>query len=154
MALSEYTTFATPPLAFPINGKTYTLAPLGIEAGIRLAAAIVGKDDELNDLSGSALWRLVLGTVWDDMIADGVPLEAATRAGLAALADHQQGRAFAEVIWETGADPKALEKYLTEQLTPNRATRRSPSTAKATTTRKPVSTSGTTSRPKSAKPKA
>jgi hypothetical protein len=147
MALSEYTTFATPPLAFPINGKVYTLAPLGIAAGIKLAGAIVDGDPELDDLKGEALWKLILGTVWDEMITDGVPLEAATRAGLTALADHQEGRAFAEVIWETGADPKALEKYLTAKA-PNRASRRSPSTAKATTTKPRAATSGTTSRKK------
>lgn len=145
MALSEYTNFATEPLAFPINGKLYKMAPLSIRAGLRLANAVEGGDDELDDLKGEALWRLLLGDVWDDMIADGVPLEAATRAGLAALADHQQGRAFAEVIWETGADPKALEKYLTAQA-PSRASRRSPSTAKATTTKRPAVTNGTTSR--------
>jgi hypothetical protein len=146
MALSEYQTFATPPLAFPINGKTYALEPLGIAAGLRLAEAITGQDDELNDLKGSALWQLVLGAVWDQMIADGVPLEAATRAGLAALADHQQGRAFAEVIWETGADPKALEKYLTAKA-PNRAARRSRSTAAASTTKRRASTSSTKTSP-------
>lgn len=142
MALSEYTTFATKPLAFPINGKTYTLEPISIPAGMRLAEAIEGGDTELDDLKGVALWQLLLGATWDEMIADGVPLEAATRAGLAALADHQQGRAFAEVIWETGADPKALQKYLTAKA-PNRAARRSPSTAKASTTNPRASTSST-----------
>jgi hypothetical protein len=142
MSLSEYQTFATPPLAFPINGKTYTLKPLSIEAGLRLAGAIEDGDAELDDLKGEALWRLLLGDTWDEMRTDGVPLEAATRAGLTALADHQQGRAFAEVIWETGADPKALEKYLTAKA-PNRAARRSRGTAKASTTKRPASTSTT-----------
>jgi hypothetical protein len=142
MALSEYQTFATPPLAFPINGKTYTLKPLSIEAGLRLAGAIEDGDAELDDLKGESLWRLLLGDTWDEMRTDGVPLEAATRAGLTALADHQQGRAFAEVIWETGADPKALERYLKAKA-PNRAARRSPGTAKASTTKRPASTSTT-----------
>lgn len=141
-ALTEYTDFAKEPLSFPINGKTYTLAPLGIADGLRLADAIEGNDDDLNDLRGAALWRMLLGDVWDQMIADNVPLEAATRAGLTALADHQNGRAFATVVWETGADPKALDRYLTAKA-PNRAAKRSPSTAKAPTTKPRASTSTT-----------
>lgn len=145
-ALTEYTNFATEPLSFPINGKTYTLAPLGIADGLRLADAVTGNDDELNDLSGAALWRMLLGDVWDQMLTDNVPLEAATRAGLTALADHQHGRAFATIVWETGADPKELDRYLTAKA-PNRAAKRSRSTAKAPTTKPPVSTSTTKTSP-------
>jgi hypothetical protein len=142
MALSEYQTFATPPLEFPINGKTYRLEPLGIAAGLKLADALTDPESELNDLKGAALWKLLLGDIWDQFIEDGVPVEAATRAGITALADHQEGRAYAEVVWETGADPKALEKFLKAKA-PNRAARRSPATAKASTTKRPASTSTT-----------
>jgi len=147
MALTPYESFAEEPLQFPISGKTYTLKPIDIPAGIRLAEIVSGKDKAAKNLAGEALWKLLLGSLWDEMVADGVPLAAATRAGLTALADYQYGREMAEAAWESGADPKALTVYLTSK-TGNRATRRSAGTGKATTTKPRAVSNGTTS-PKS-----
>jgi hypothetical protein len=133
MTLAAYETIAPEPLVFPINGKTYTLPPIGIEDGIRIAEGVSGKNEEFQNLRADELWRLLLGPLWDQMIADGVPLRAATRAGVTALADYQYGRTMAEAAWASGANPEALQKYLTEKLAPNRAARRSTSTAKAST---------------------
>jgi hypothetical protein len=142
--LSDYSAFAEGPLVFPINGKQYVLPELGIEAGLELAGVVSGKDKAFQRKEGVELWKLLLGPLWDEMVADGVPLAAATRAGLAALADRQYGREVAKIAWETGADPKALEPYMRAQG--NRASRRSNSTAGAKKTQKPVSTKATTSR--------
>lgn len=146
MALSAYETLTNEPLAFPIGGKTYTLAPLSIPAGLKLAGVVSGEDTEFLESKTEELWKLILGPLWDEMITDGVPLAAAIRVALTAYAEHTEGRATALIAWETGGDPKALEKYLSPE--PNRASRRSPSTAKATTTKPRVVSSGTSSRKK------
>jgi hypothetical protein len=148
MALSAYEEFDEPPLEFPIGGKTYVLPEYSIPAGLKLSDIISGKDKDGEQLAGEALWRLLLGPLWDEMIADGVPLRAATRAGITALADYQYGREFAEATWEAGVDPKVLAAYM-DQPTPNRAQRRSKSTAAATTTKPRASTSGTKTSPRS-----
>lgn len=129
------------PLAFPIRGKVYTLGPVGIDAGLRLSAILAGTEKAPKDQQ--VVFRLAMGDVWDEMRADGVPVEAGLRAGLSAMADFQSGRLAAEAIWEAGVDPKALEAWIAGQQdsTP------SPSMAKATSTRKRATTSGTTSRP-------
>lgn len=147
MALSAYETFAEEPLRFPIGSKVYELKPVGIEAGLKLAGVLTGRDKEFGKKPAEEAWKLVLGDLWDTFIADGVPLEAATRAGLCALADYQYGREAAEAAWEAGADPKALEAYLMKKA-PNRASRRSLSTGAGTTTRKRAGTSGTNSQKK------
>jgi hypothetical protein len=137
MALPPYEEFAQEPLVFPIGGKNYTLPPRGIPDGIALADIISGKDEAAQELSGVDLWRMLLGDVWDQMIADGVPLEAATSAGLTALADFQYNREYAEQVWRRETGPKAPT---------NRKARRSKSstsTAAANTTPSPASTSGT-----------
>jgi hypothetical protein len=153
MALEAYESFAEEPLAFPIGTKTYTHTAVTIEAGIRLNAILTGTADDSATLTEIDLWKLTLGPLWDQMIADGVPLHAATRAGLTALTDFQYGRVVAEAAWVAGANPKALEAYM-KTPSPNRASRRSPSTAKVTTTKPRAVSTGTTSRAKSANPKA
>lgn len=147
MALSEYEKFSNPPLVFPIGGKQYTLKPVDIPTGIILDKIISGEDKELAKQPASYLWKMLLGDMWDEFAADGVPLEAATRAGLTALAEHQYGRAIAEATWEAGADPKALQDYMEKKFPPNRAQRRSKSTAAASSTPPRASTSGTRKSP-------
>lgn len=134
MALSAYESFANDPLVFPIGGKKYTLKPVSIPNGRILANLISGKDKKLNSAPSEELWKLVLGDLWDQFEQDGVPIEAATRAGLTALADFQYGRDAAEAAWEAGADPKALQEYMAKRPS-NRAQRRSTSTAAAKKTR-------------------
>ena len=151
--LSDYSAFAEPPLSFPINGKRYTVPPLGIEAGLVLQGVIAGTDKTFAKKNAVDLWKLVLGSLWDEMVADGVPLDAATRAGVAALADHQYGRVIAEAAWEAGEDPNRLAAYMDKKAAEqkaagNRATRRSKSTGTATKTPSRASTKATTSRPR------
>ncbi|WP_350347262.1 hypothetical protein ABIQ69_11535 [Agromyces sp. G08B096] len=127
--LREYTEFSDGPLQFPIRGKVYTAPEIDIPTGMRLNGIVEGTADQ--DMNSVELGQLILGPVWDEMIADGVPLAAATRAVSVAMADFLYGREYAQAYWETGNDPKALEK----RLAPNRASRRSTSTGGARKTR-------------------
>ena len=127
------------PLVLPINGKSYTIPAVGLADGIKLTAALDPEsktplaDDEFN--------RMLLGTAYDEMLVDNVPGPAVIRASLTALADFQKGRATAEIMWETGGDPKALTAWV--KAATNRAQRRSTGTGAAKKTRSPASTNGT-----------
>lgn len=117
------------PLVLPINGKPYTIPPVGLRDGIKLTAALSGeadaptiKDDEFN--------RILLGTAYDELLEDNVPAGSVVRAALVALADFQKGRATAEILWETGADPKALTAWM--EANSNREQRRAKTGASST----------------------
>jgi hypothetical protein len=146
--LREFTEFAKKPLVFPFRGKKYVQPDLTIEAGLYLGGVVTGADRSARNMKGADLWKLVCGPLWDQMIADGVPLAFATRVGLTLLADHQYGRDYAEATWEAGTDPKLLAAYMDKKTAAqgNRASRRSSSTAGATKTPPQVSTKATTSR--------
>ncbi|MBS0231726.1 MAG: hypothetical protein JSS52_11295 [Proteobacteria bacterium] len=110
------------PLVLPINGKEYQIPPASFEAGARINGIIDGAEQ----LTDEEFFRLVLGGVFDDMVADKVPAAAITRAGQTALADFRYGRGMAETMWKTGGDPKAIQELLAPK--PNRAARRSKGT--------------------------
>lgn len=148
MPLKAYEEFAEEPLAFPIAGKTYTVPTVSFRDGIKLQRVLSGEDKSLNDAPAEEAWRLVLGAAYDEMVADNVPMEALSRAGLAALSDFQFGRESAERVWESGLDPKALQAALAAAEKPSPASKRSRSTASATRTRKRASSPSTTSRKK------
>lgn len=142
MPFKDYQELAEP-LALPINGKTYVIPAVGLADGIKLTEALDPEsktplpDDEFN--------RILLGTAYDEMLADNVPGPAVVRASLTALGDFQRGRATAEIMWETGGDPKALTAWV--KATTNRASRRK--AAQAGTTKPPASTSSTKKPPQS-----
>lgn len=125
--LREYDEFADGPLQFPIRGKVYEAPEVSMELGFRLTAIVNG--DAEQDLPAKDLYRLVLGDAWDQMVADGVPLDAAMRAGLAAVNDFTYGREYAVASWEAGLNPKAMTEKLQSQG--NRASRRSKSSGGA-----------------------
>lgn len=138
MAFKDFTQVCSPPLILPINGKDYTIPPVGVQDGIRL------ETDE--KIPNEELFRIVLGEAGVQMRADNVPGEAYSRAFMAALADHQVGRAAAEAVWETGAVPKSLAEMVKEAAERDKtASPTSPSSAKASRTRSPASTRSTTS---------
>ena len=125
------------PLVLPINGKKYTISAVGLADGIKLTAALDPEsktplaDDEFN--------RMLLGTAYNEMLADNVPGPAVIRASLTALADFQKGRETAEIMWETGGDPKALTAWV--KAATNREQRRK--AAQAGSTKPPVSGNST-----------
>ena len=151
MPLKAYEEFAQEPLAFPVGGKVYVVPPLGFTDGIRLQRVLAGEDDSLTDAPAEDGWRLVLGSAFDEMVADKVPIEAIARAGFTAMTDFQFGREQAERVWEAGLDPKALAAAVTaarEAL--DKGSTPSSSTGAANGTRKRAS-STTTSSPKTTK---
>lgn len=150
MPLKPYEEFAQEPLAFPIGGKTYTVPPLGYIDGIRLSRVFAGEDKSLDDAPPEEGWRLVLGSAFDEMVADKVPMEALARAGFTAMTDFQYGRQQAERVWESGLDPKALAAAMKQAAEQVAASMASSSTAAARRTRSRASTTGTTS-PKATK---
>lgn len=122
------------PIVLPIRGKTYTLPVLTIAQGLQLRA-VLDPDDETT-LDDDGFYALLLGPALEEMRTDGVGPDVIARAAFVALADWQSGRPAAELLWETGVDPKVLTDYVT---TLQNAT----STAAATTTPSPTPGSGT-----------
>lgn len=151
MPLKPYEEFADP-LAFPIGGRVYTVPPLPYRAGLRLQRILAG-EDTAEDLPAEDLWRMVMGDAWDQMVADDVPLEAMSRAGIAAVADFRWGRATAENVWESGVDPEALAAALTAANPSSKDFPDSTSTAKGSETPSRGSSSATTSPPGTPRPK-
>lgn len=143
MALKAYEEFAEEPLAFPIGGKTYTMPRLTYQQGIRLTRIFSGEDHSLDGQPVEEGWKLVMGASWDEMAADDVPLDAMSRAGLAAVADFQFGRAAAELVWESNISPEALAAATAANRKERRATQRSTGAARKTRSR--ASSSGTSS---------
>ena len=143
MPLKAYEDWAPEPLAFPIAGKTYTVAPTSWDAGVKLTQILAGTGDVPTDPDEQN--RLLMGGTWDEMKADNIPHGALSRAALTCLIDFRMGREAAEAYWNSGIVPG-------EAPAPKGAT--STSTGAATTTKPPASTSGTTSHPSGHKAKA
>lgn len=115
------------PLVFPIGDKDYTVKPVGIDDGYRLADILNGDEKSNKGLKNDDLFRLAMGDTYDEMREDGVALHLAFRAGMASLAHFRTltaGESFetalasAEAIWESGLDPKALAEWAAENLPP------------------------------------
>lgn len=125
------------PIVLPIRGKTYTLPVLTIEQGLKLRDVLNPADNATMD--DAEFYAFLLGDALEAMRADAVTPDTIARAAFTALADFQSGRPAAELIWETGIDPKVLQSYLgnmQEALT-------SLNTGTAGTTKSPKRTSGT-----------
>jgi hypothetical protein len=142
LAFADYTEFLEP-LELPIRGKRYTIPALSFEDGLRLAPLLEGKPVE--GIEDEEIEALLLGSAAAEMRADGVPGDAINRAYLTALAEYKFGRDAAEIMWATGGDPKAIEARVkaATNRSQRRASKQSPSTGEATTTKRPGSTSTT-----------
>lgn len=103
----------TTPLVLPIGPKSYTIPSIGVADGIKLAANIK-PDSKEPPMTNEEFRHLVLGTAYDEMIADNAPSLAVALAAQTALVDYQTGRAAAEIFWETGGDPKGMTQLLDE----------------------------------------
>lgn len=149
--------------------KTYPVPAVDVPTGQRLAEILSEPDKaEHKKLTGIDLYKLALGDVWDEMVADRVPYTDACRVGVAALArEHllladssadrwEHSVSAARAILESGTDPKALIAWA-EQNPPadgGEATPRKTPPAAASTTRKRASGSGTTAQAKLRQSKA
>ncbi|MFF2922725.1 hypothetical protein ACFVTP_10030 [Streptomyces celluloflavus] len=140
-------------LQLPVDGTLYTVPAPSAAVGLRTQALINaaataadgGQVDEqvLGDAAERDLYRDVLGSAHDEMVAAGVTWPALKHCAITAMVWIAQDKDAAERFWNAAGDPN--------RLAPNRAARRSPSGA-VTSTRSRGSTSGT-SGPK-AKPHA
>jgi hypothetical protein len=148
MAFRDYEAVAEPRLELPIKGKMYSIPPVGIADGLKLEGAF---GEDAAPMSDEEFRRAVLGSALDEMIADNIPKDAVNRAAMTALADHQQGRAVAEIMWETNAVPERLAAYMAAQK-PKPASLRSSSTASAKKTPSRAAMKRTTS-PKATQPR-
>jgi len=100
-------------------------------------------DWELDDIDQTTdLTRALLGPLYDEMVADGVPYAALALAGQVATHDFLYGRDAAEALWNSGGDPKAVAESLSGDNIFSR------NTGAANTTKRPASTSGTRPRRK------
>lgn len=115
MALRPYEEIIGP-LEFPYNGKVYSLPHVPFDASTKLTAILSGKDKTFAKKPVIELWKLALGPLYDEMVADNVPLALVARAGLTAVTDWKQGREVAEIAWETGGNPAAIEAYVAATL--------------------------------------
>lgn len=159
MVLKAFTEYTQGPLEvqYEPDGKVYRIPPITIEAAAIVHAMAADPDAPVPGLDPDddyAMQRLVLGPLWDQMIAEKVPAFFASRVYLAALADFQGGREYAERIFMEGPDPKALEEFLqsrtARQESPKASPepKRSPRTGSGNPTRSRASTTRTkTSRP-------
>ena len=119
------------PLVLPVNGKTYKIPAVSFEAGVRIDGILDGPEK----LTDEEFYRLLLSdAVFDQLLADGIPSVWIDRIARTALTDYKAGRDMAVKMWETGGNPKAVAEY-DRQNAPNRASRRSKSTAAARKTR-------------------
>ena len=119
MPFKDFAEFADP-LALPINGKTYVVPPIGVQDGINLLLMI----EEKKPLTNEQLGRMLLGAAYDTLMGDNVPADAFQRVIMTALAEFQHGRATAELIWETGGNPKAIQAATTPAAAANTTPRR------------------------------
>lgn len=146
MAFEDYTKVADP-LVLPISGKKYRIPEVGLADGVKfnldIEAAAKDPESAPSSMTDEEFLRLFLGSAYDEMLADNVPGGSVLRAAVTAMTDFQKGRQMAEIMWATGGDPKAVERY----LQPNRATRRSTSSGGERKIPSPASTSGTTTEP-------
>lgn len=134
-------------LVLPIGGRRYTIPPPSAELGVRVqnivqAAAVAAQGGDVNteilgDAAEGDLFRDVLGSAHDDMIANGVKWPALKHAARTAIVWIAQDKATAEHVWTSGGDPS--------RLAPNRQERRR--SGGANTTKNPASGSGTSTRP-------
>jgi hypothetical protein len=154
MALKDLRAAINGALKLPIGGAVYEVAPISAELGLQfqdlMAIAAKAKenpdytpdDDDtevINDAGEKGLYERALGPAHDRMIADGVTFAELKLAALYVIFHAVYGDTFAEAYWASGGKAPA----------PNRAARRTETrthTAAASTTRKPGSRSGTSTR--------
>ena len=122
------------PLTLPIRGKEYVIPPMGVLSIARYEEALANPDPE-HPMTNRELYEIALGEAYEQMRADNVSPAHILRAAYTSLADTQRGRAVAEVMWETGGNPKAeTPAPEPEETTPPAA---------ASTTKRRASGSGT-----------
>lgn len=163
------------PLVLPVNGKDYEIQPANYDDGMTLMKMTDAGDNADEDTT--VLFKLCMGSTWDEMHADKVPYNVMFRAGVAALQfqtalvvagfDSDTAVTAGEQAWESGIDPEALAAALEAQAanqapakktaakkqtassrsTNTDAARKTPSRASGSGTRSPKATPRTARKP-------
>ncbi|WP_053913659.1 hypothetical protein [Streptomyces sp. TP-A0875] len=148
MAFNDVSELLDECLSLPIRGRIYTVPAPEAAMGLRtqqliaLAAAAadgqaVTLDDELmSDDEESDFYERLLGSAFDDMVADGVKWPLVKHAAVTSMIWIAQNKDAAERYWNSGGDPS--------RMAPNREARRR--SGGASSTRSQGSTSGTSTR--------
>lgn len=150
--LEQLGSFLDPILSVPFRGKTYKVPAVDAETGLRLQklisagirASIDGEVDPetvelVSDADEKGFYQSVLGPVYDELLTDGASFPALKFIGQTALMWHTQDHKTAAEFWD--AEGKAPEANRAQRRTATRT-----ATAAATTTKKPASRTGTTTR--------
>lgn len=159
MALPDLRGLLDQDLQLPIGGTTYRVPAPTAKIGLRLqlmrdAASMKAAGLELSsedvkllvvaDDDEKSFYRLSLGSAYQEMLDGGVLLPELKAAAAAAFiywtAVNGHGQEDLEVFWAAQADP---HRALTEQQTKTPHDTGSTPTAKASTTKRPASMSGT-----------
>ncbi|MER6505900.1 hypothetical protein ABT158_03765 [Nonomuraea sp. NPDC001636] len=106
-------------LPLPIGGKTYRVPPADAETGLfcqRLMTAGIAAANgtqvdaaQLDDQGETDLYRRVLGTAYDEMIADRVSWPRIKHAGITAFLWIAGDTDTAAKYWDAGPEPDAPE---------------------------------------------
>jgi hypothetical protein len=105
----DFKDVAPDPLKLPINGRLYVIPPVSAADGLKAwqwiknGAKADGTSAKVEDVA-----RLLLGAAHKRLLADKVSWQALNRVYLTVISDFTNGRSAAEVMWETGGNPKAL----------------------------------------------
>jgi hypothetical protein len=99
------------PLIVPVRGKEYTLPAVTLSDGLKIHAS----RNNGAALEYQELYRIILGDVHEQMLADHVPGDVVDRVFLTAYTDFTSGRDSAEEVWQNGV-PKALRDAAKEVL--------------------------------------
>ncbi|AWB84774.1 hypothetical protein [Corynebacterium liangguodongii] len=107
--------FHDPDLHLPIGGKVYTVHAPNAQDGLRLKAYVLAPESADMTVTGKAnidMISIVLGAtydpatdtmtggLWDELVADGIPLEEVYHVANTAIAHFAVGEAFGEFWWE------------------------------------------------------
>lgn len=150
------------PLRLPYRGKTYEVPAPGWDASARILGFYNDPENPEQKLTDDELRDLLLGSVFEEMKADGCPPAFVARVVLTALADLQAGRGTAEIMWETGGLPKEIEKWVAansapethtdaERTTPTRSGSSGTSTRKSSSAKRTSGRRSSTTSPSSSK---
>lgn len=141
-------------LKLPIGGKVYSLPLVSAELGLRIVALFElgtdlaqGRDPNpadhelLSDAEELNLFQQVLGAVYGEMLADGVPWTALKHAAMTAMIEVVYDRDRAEAYWSRlgkSTPAKKPVKKPADRLPPKAtASRTTKASTAGTTTRRP-----------------
>jgi hypothetical protein len=104
---------AVPQIPVEIGGKIYLVPPMSIGSSLELGKAFAGDEEAQAKFDDpETFYRAVLGPLFDEFIADGVPAAAVDRVHLTAIQDWAHGRIAAESFWQLGPDPEIHREYV------------------------------------------